>query len=91
MKINLLVRFKNPIFLAQLFLAILMPILAYGGLTTADLTSWKALGELLLNAILNPYVLGLVIVSVFNAINDPTVKGLKDSYQAMSYTKPKEM
>lgn len=54
MKLNFKVRFKNPIFLAQLFLAILTPLLAYAGLTMQDLTSWKALGELLLEAVRNP-------------------------------------
>ena len=67
---NLKVRFKNPIFIAQLILAILTPILAYAGLTLQDLTSWQALGDLLLKAISNPYVLGLIAVSVWNALNE---------------------
>lgn len=87
--INLKVRFKNPVFIAQLFLSVLTPILAYAGLTVADLTSWSALGQLLMDAIMNPYVLGLVVVSVWNALNDPTTKGLSDSTQAMSYDTPK--
>ena len=62
---NLKVRFKNPIFWAQIVLAILTPILAYAGLTAQDLTSWKALGDLLVGALSNPYVLGLVVVSVW--------------------------
>lgn len=41
---NIKVRFKNPIFIAQIVLAILTPILAYAGLTLQDLTSWQALG-----------------------------------------------
>ena len=87
--INLKVRFKNPVFIAQVFLSVLTPILAYAGLTVADLTSWSALGQLLMDAIMNPYVLGLVVVSVWNALNDPTTKGLSDSTQAMSYNTPK--
>ena len=35
-----------------------------------------------------PYVLGLVIVSVFNAITDPTTAGLGDSERAMTYSYP---
>lgn len=88
--INWKVRFKNPVFLVQLFLAILTPILAYAGLTTADLTTWGKLGQVFFDALKNPYVLGLVVVSVWNALNDPTTKGLSDSYQAMTYDKPKE-
>lgn len=86
---NLKVRFKNPVFIAQLILAILTPILAYAGLTIQDLTSWQALGEILLGAIRNPYVLGLIVVSVWNALNDPTTAGITDSAQALTYDKPK--
>lgn len=87
---NLKVRFKNPIFIAQLILAILTPILAYAGLTVQDLTSWSKLGEILLGAVRNPYVLGLIAVSIWNALNDPTTEGVKDSELAMTYDKPKE-
>lgn len=45
---NLKVRFKNPVFIIQLILAILTPILAYAGLTLQDLTSWAKLGQILL-------------------------------------------
>ena len=86
---NLKVRFKNPVFIAQFILAILTPILAYAGLTLQDLTSWSALGQLLLNAIRNPYVLGLIAVSIWNALNDPTTAGITDSKLAMTYDKPK--
>ncbi len=86
--INWKVRFKNPVFIGQLVLAILTPILAYAGLTAQDIVTWGKLGELLLGAISNPYVLGLVIVSVWNALNDPTTSGLSDSARAMGYETP---
>ena len=86
---NLKVRFKNPIFIAQFILAILTPILAYAGLTLQDLTTWNALGKLLIDALRNPYVLGLIAVSVWNALNDPTTVGITDSELAMTYDKPK--
>ena len=85
---NLKVRFHNPVFIAQLILAILTPILAYAGLTFQDLTSWNALGKLLLDALGNPYVIGLIVISVWNALNDPTTSGLTDSALAMTYDKP---
>ena len=85
MKINWKIRFKNPVFLAQFVLAILTPILAYAGLTVQDLTSWVALGQILLDAVLNPYVLGLVAISVWNAVNDPTTAGVADSKLALTY------
>lgn len=87
---NWKVRFKNPLFIAQMILAVLTPILAYAGLTVKDLTTWQALGDLLMGALSNPYVLGLVVVSVFNAVTDPTTSGVADSDQALTYTKPKE-
>ena len=86
---NFKVRFKNPVFIAQFVLAILTPILAYTGLTTQDITSWPLLGEILINAIKNPYVLSLIAVSLWNALNDPTTAGIKDSDQAMTYEIPK--
>ena len=89
MKLNLKIRYKNPVFIAQLIMSVLLPILTYMGLTVEDLTTWQVLGETLLQAITNPYVLGLVIVSVWNALNDPTTKGVNDSENALTYTEPK--
>lgn len=89
MQLNLKVRFKNPVFILQLVLSILTPILAYAGLTLQDITTWSALGHLLLNAISNPYILSVVFVSVWNALNDPTTAGLEDSDRAMTYIEPK--
>lgn len=88
--INLKVRFKNPVFIGQLVMAIILPILTYFGLTVQDLNSWSVLGKTLLEAISNPYVVATVIVSVWNAVNDPTTSGVTDSKTAMTYTKPKK-
>lgn len=88
--INWKVRFKNPVFIAQLILSILTPILTYMGLTVQDMTSWTVLGNTLLGAISNPYVLGLIIVSVWNALNDPTTTGISDSSKAMTYDSPND-
>ena len=85
MKINLKVRFKNPMFYVQLVLSVLTPILAYSGLTATDITTWAKLGEVLYQAISNPYVLSLVFVSVYNALIDPTTSGFGDSERALSY------
>ena len=88
-KVNWKVRFRNPIFIVQFILAILTPILAYAGLTMQDITTWAALGKLLLDAISNPYVLGLVIVSLWNCINDPTTPGIiKDGVHGATYDFP---
>ena len=86
--INWKVRLKNPMFWAQLVLSVIMPILAYLGLTAEDLNSWARLDEVLLQAVSSPYILGLVIVSVYNAITDPTTSGFTDCKRALTYTKP---
>lgn len=88
MKINWKIRLRNPMFLAQIALAILLPILAYFGLNWQDMTTWQALGGLFLSAVQNPVVLVAVLVSVYNASTDPTTPGVGDSKRAMEYTKP---
>ena len=88
MKINLTVRAKNPLFWVQIALAIVTPILAYFGLTAADMTSWAALGSLIVQAVSNPYVLCLAALSVWNALQDPTPPGLGDSPRTLGYTTP---
>lgn len=87
---NLKVRMKNWSFWVSVLISIGAPILAYFGLTAADITTWAALGRVLLDAVSNPYVVGLVLVSLYNALIDPTTKGIKDSEQALTYEKPKE-
>ena len=90
MKINWKVRFKNPIFIVQLALSFILPMLTYAGLRAQDLTSWSILVDLLLDSISNPYVLATVLTSVWNALNDPTTQGLCDSLQAREYVEPKQ-
>lgn len=89
MKLNLKIRFKNPVFLAQLFLALITPVLSYAGLTASEVTTWSACFDLVTSALRNPYVLSLVAVSVWNAVNDPTTSGLRDSVTALAYQKTK--
>ena len=60
---------------------------SYTGITMEDLNSWSALGDVLLHAVKSPYVLSLVVVSVWNALNDPTTKGVMDSLDVMRLNK----
>ena len=90
MKINWKVRFKNPVFWAQIAVAIIVPALTYFGMTWDDMTTWAALGKLLLEIIKNPVVVVSVLISVVNAITDPTTKGISDSTRALGYDKPAE-
>lgn len=86
--INWKVRLVNPVFWVQIIVAIVLPILAYLGLSWDDMTSWDALGGIFVEAVKNPVILASVVVSVWNAINDPTTKGLRDSDRAMGYQEP---
>ncbi len=90
MKINWTVRIRNPIFWANVIASVILPILAHMGLNWEDLTTWSALGGVLIGAVQNPVIVVAVIVSVWNAINDPTTAGLSDSALAMTYDVPKK-
>ena len=81
--VNLLLRFKNPYFWFQLSTAFIMPILTYFGAAWQDMTSWSALGAVLLCAIKNPVVVVAVVMSVWNVLTDPTTKGFADSEEKL--------
>ena len=88
--INWKVRAKNPQFWFQIFLGVAVPIGTYFGVTGKDITSWKVLIDLIGQAVSNPYVLAMVAVSVYNAVNDPSTKGVKDGENALEYVKPSQ-
>lgn len=88
LKINWAVRFRNPLWWAQMVCAVFLPILAYFGLAWNDMTTWSSIGGVLLRAAKNPVVVVSVLVSMFNAVVDPTTAGVKDSRLAMSYQSP---
>lgn len=88
MKINWKVRFANPEFWKQIVLAVFVPLLAYYGMNWADMTTWASIGELFVQAVQNPVVVLSVVVSVYNAIIDPTTKGIGDSERALTYDTP---
>ena len=67
------------------------PVLAYLGLAYSDLTTWSSVGNVFVQFVGNPYLIGTVVVAVLGAIGvtaDPTTKGFGDSARAMTYTKP---
>lgn len=88
MNINWKIRFKNPVFWANIILSVISPILLYMGLTVQDLTSWAVVGSMLLTAINNPYVLGVVVVNIYLTLVDPTSTGITDSAKALTYNVP---
>lgn len=88
MNINWKIRVKNVSFWVSVVISIFTPILAYMGLTAEDMTTWSALGNMLLSAISNPYILLTIAVSVYNTIIDPTSTGITDSARALQYNEP---
>ena len=89
MKINWKVRLKNPLFWAQLAVALVTPVLVGLGLQWQDMTSWPAFGGALLRAVQNPVIVVSILGSVWTALTDPTTQGISDSEQALHYAKPK--
>lgn len=89
--LNWKVRFnkKNILFITQVIVSVVVPVLTYFGLQASDLTTWSKVWETFMQAISNPYVVVMAIVSLFNAVTDPTTKGISDSTSALSYTQPK--
>ena len=89
MKINWKIRRKNPVFLAQLACAVVMPLITGMGYEWSQMTTWATLGEVLAAALGNPVVVVAMVVSVFNLITDPTTSGLSDSKSALERTELK--
>lgn len=93
MKINWKVRAKSPQFWIGILGVVASPILAYYGLSYADLTTWQSIGDVLFKFFTNPFLIGTVamaVLSFIGVLSDPTTKGLSDSEQAMEYEEPKE-
>ncbi len=89
MQINWKVRFKNPLFIAQLACAVVMPLITGMGYEWSQMTTWATLGEVIAAALGNPVVVVAMVVSVFNLITDPTTSGISDSKSALERTELK--
>lgn len=89
-KINWGVRFnkKNIQFILRFAFALASPVLVYFGITVEDLTTWGMVGQLFLDAISNPFVVGFSVANALNMVPDPVTKGLGDSSNALTYKVP---
>ena len=83
MHINWRIRFKNPVFWAQLACAVVMPLIVGMGATWEDMTTWEALGSTIMAALGNPVVVVAMLTSVWACVTDPTTSGLSDSMDAL--------
>ena len=88
-KINWLVRVRNPVWWVHIAFALLAPVVAYYGINLQSLTSWGVLGQIAAEAVRNPYVIGCALVSAWNAVYDPTSKGLFDCPRVMEQQVPR--
>ena len=84
MKINFLVRAKNPWFWVGLFGTILTAM----GVSPEMFTSWGTVWEAVVNLFSNPFMLVSVVLAVLGVFVDPTTAGVGDSTRAMTYTTP---
>lgn len=89
MKINWKIRRKNPVFLAQLACAVVMPLIVGMGASWEDMTSWATLGSTVAAALGNPVVVVTMLTSLWAAITDPTTSGVSDSKSALERTELK--
>lgn len=89
MKINWLVRFRNPVwvgaFISQVFIVIQIILVGLNGIGATDFQLTKEVEGWILtlvNAI-------FVVLASLGVVQDPTVKGVSDSDRAMRYDEPK--
>lgn len=82
--INWNVRLKNPVFLAQVVCAIVLPLIVGVGAEWSDMTSWFKLGQTVLSGLQNPVVFISMVTSLWACITDPTTSGTSDSESALS-------
>ncbi len=74
MKEGLKKRIKNPWF----WIGLVGVLLAATGTSLAQLTSWEAVGRMLLNTALNPATLAGVLLAGLGVFVDPSTPGLSD-------------
>ncbi|WP_270254368.1 phage holin [Collinsella intestinalis] len=89
MQINWKIRLKNPVFIAQLACAAVMPLVVGTGAAWEDMTSWATLWQTLATALGNPVVVVTMLTSLWAAITDPTTSGTSDSKSALERTELK--
>ena len=84
MKINFIVRVKNPWF----WVGLVGTILAAMGVSPEMFTSWGAVWGAICSLFSNPFQIGCVVLAVLGVFVDPTTDGVGDSKRALTYTAP---
>lgn len=89
-KINWKVRFKNPQFWIAIGVAFFSNLFIMSGVEFATLTTWAALGGVVVAGLSNPFIFVNVAIFVYLASVDFTTEGIRDSNQALKYLTPKK-
>ena len=87
--INWKVRVRNPQFWLSVVLSFIVPPLAYAGIEFNEVTTWGKFFSVLGSGFANPYVVAMVIVSLYNSIVDKTTRGFGDTKIAKQYLRPR--
>lgn len=87
--INWTVRSKHPQFWISIVLSVLVPPFVFAGIEFNQVNSWPQSFGVLGSGFANPYVVLMIVVSLYNSITDKTTKGFGDSYIAKQYLKPR--
>lgn len=85
MKINWIVRLKNPYFYVPLLLFIISTVGSVAHVTEADVASWEGLGKIVSGIVKNPAQLFSIVIALYGYIVDPTTPGTSDSAKALKY------
>ena len=86
MKINFLVRAKNPWFWVGVASVAITAI----GVDPQTFTSWAAVWNGAVSVLSNPVPLCTMCLAVLSVFIDPTTAGITDSETALTYTAPKK-
>lgn len=87
--INWKVRVRNPQFWLSVVLSFIVPPLAYAGIEFNEVTTWGKFFSVLGSGFANPYVVAMIIVSLYNSISDKTTRGFGDTKIAKQYLRPR--
>ena len=87
--INWKVRVRNPQFWLSVVLSFIVPPLAYAGIEFNEVTTWGKFFNVLGSGFANPYVVAMIIVSLYNSIVDKTTRGFGDTKIAKQYLRPR--
>lgn len=86
--INWIVRAQNPVWWSKIALSVLGIPVASAGLEFNQITDWGTFFNVLGEAYANPFIVLMIIISLFNSITENTSKGFGDLSATKKILKP---